>query len=279
MNIEPGIYRPEFPMDSNFTMVPNALIRDEEITPSGKLLLIYLLSHKIGYQILDSQIIRETGLGRHALRTARKELEHFGFIELVRIRHDDNSLGGYRYEIADPRGYFSTVELSTVDYSTVEDSTMENRPDNRKPIPKKTNLKKTTNKNTRDTDQAFDSFWSVYPKKEDKPSGRRAFEKALKRTTLDVIVAGAERYRDDPNREDAFTKNPATWLNNDAWDNPPLAPRVTKLTNAQQAAQLAMKYRAQAQQEQMAIEADGDIIDITDASEIATDWMKGVDDV
>ena len=141
MDIEPGIYRPEFPMDTNFTQVPNALIRDEDVGATAKLLLIYLLSHKIGYQIRDDQMMRETGIGRHALRTARKELQELGFIELNRVRQDDNSWGGYRYELSDPRGYFSTVG-----YSTVEHSTVENRPDNRKPISNKTKTKKTITK-------------------------------------------------------------------------------------------------------------------------------------
>lgn len=261
-------------MDSNFTMVPNALIRDNELGATSKLLLIYLLSHKIGYQILDSQIIAETGLGRHALRTARKELEAEGFIELVRVRNDDNSLGGYRYEIADPRGYFSTVELSTVGYSTVEDSTVGNRPDNRRLIPKKTNLKKTSSENISDVEEQFDRFWKVYPKKDDKPLARRSFEKALKRTTIDVIVAGAERYRDDPNRELEFTKNGSTWLNADAWNNGPLPPRKQKRANWEDAADLARKYR---ETEQPAIEYQNETI----ANEIASDavsWLKGVDD-
>jgi hypothetical protein len=68
----------------------------------------------------------------------------------------------------------------------------------------------------------FDQFWQTYPKKADKAVARRAFEKALKRTTLDVILAGVERYRDDPNRDPEYTKNPSTWLNADAWENEPL---------------------------------------------------------
>jgi hypothetical protein len=68
----------------------------------------------------------------------------------------------------------------------------------------------------------FDQFWNIYPKKADKALARRSFEKALKTTTLDVILAGAERYRDDPGRDPEFTKNPSTWLNAEAWDNDPL---------------------------------------------------------
>jgi len=93
--------------------------------------------------------------------------------------------------------------------------------------------------------QAFNQFWSVYPLKKDKPAAKRAFEKALKRASLETIVAGAERYRDDPNRELAFTKYPQGWLTNDAWENPPEVPRGRKLTNAENAALLAMKYREQ----------------------------------
>jgi hypothetical protein len=84
----------------------------------------------------------------------------------------------------------------------------------------------------------FAQFWAVYPKKDDKPLAKRSFEKALKRASLDVIIAGAERYRDDPNREQEFTKNPSTWLNADAWENGPLPARGRKLTNAERAALL-----------------------------------------
>ena len=107
--------------------------------------------------------------------------------------------------------------------------------------------------------QEFDKFWSVYPKKDDKPLALRSFEKALKRSTVDVIVAGAERYRDDPNREGLFTKNPSTWLNADAWENGPLPSRVVskprKLTNAEEGALLVAKLRAR-EQEKKAIESN-----------------------
>ena len=107
--------------------------------------------------------------------------------------------------------------------------------------------------------QAFNQFWSVYPKKDDKPLALRSFEKALKRATVDVIVAGAERYRDDPNREGLFTKNPSTWLNADAWENGPLPSRVVskprKLTNAEEGALLVAKLRAR-EQEKKAIESN-----------------------
>lgn len=72
----------------------------------------------------------------------------------------------------------------------------------------------------------FDHFWSVYPRRSGKASALKAFTKALKAgTDPDTILAGAERYRDDPNRDPSYTKLPATWLNAGCWSDDPLPTR------------------------------------------------------
>lgn len=71
----------------------------------------------------------------------------------------------------------------------------------------------------------FDEFWTVYPEKKGKGDARKAFARALHRATAEQIIAGAARYRDDPNREDSFTKWPQGWLNADRWEDGPLPPR------------------------------------------------------
>ena len=80
------------------------------------------------------------------------------------------------------------------------------------------------------THELFDEFWKEYPKKLDKPKAKRAFASALKRAKFEEILAGAIQYRNDPNRVDEYTKFPATWLNNDAWENGPLPERQKKRT-------------------------------------------------
>jgi hypothetical protein len=69
---------------------------------------------------------------------------------------------------------------------------------------------------------AFDEFWNIYPRHTGKPSARKAWAKAIGRTDPETITAGAARYRDDPNRADAYTRYPATWLNDDGWADDPL---------------------------------------------------------
>ena len=236
METEPGIFRPEFPLDSNFTQVPNALIRDSEIKASAKLLLIYLLSHKAGYFILDQQIIRETGLGRHALRSARSELEELGFIELAREKREDNSLGAYRYELRDPRGYFSPDGNSPGEHSPDGNSPDENRPRNRTLISNNTKTKK-----TRELENQFFEFWSLYPRKVGKQKALSAFEKAVESVGLDRVMEGARRLATDPNLpSEQWIPHPTTWLNEGRWDDDPYPAPVwdVKPTAAERTASL-----------------------------------------
>lgn len=75
--------------------------------------------------------------------------------------------------------------------------------------------------------EEFNEFWKVYPKKADKAAARKAWVKALRSVSADVLIDAAMRYRNDPNRDDAFTKNAATWLNAGSWENDPLPARMT----------------------------------------------------
>jgi hypothetical protein len=215
---QPGIYRNEVESDGKFTTVLNEWIRNSGLSPQANMLWIYLLSHKIGYELRDSQILHETGFGRKGLRAARTELVEKGWLILERMKNPDGSLGTYAYHLQTSRDPQGTVAVGTVEQGTVAEGS-----DLRKPLPKKTNKK-----NTNDIERLFSDFWSVYPKKADKRTARRTFEKALKRATAEVIIAGAKQYRDDPNRQDAFTKNAATWLNADAWENDPIPAPQTK---------------------------------------------------
>ena len=70
--------------------------------------------------------------------------------------------------------------------------------------------------------ESFDSFWSVYPIKIGKATALKAWVKAVKRGTPQIIIEGAERYATDPNRDPAFTAHPSTWLNGDRWLDSPL---------------------------------------------------------
>ena len=75
-------------------------------------------------------------------------------------------------------------------------------------------------------DAQFETWWQVYPRREAKAAARKAYAKAVRDTDPDRILVGTGRYRDDPNRDPAFTPHPATWLNAGRWDDEPLPPRL-----------------------------------------------------
>jgi hypothetical protein len=74
--------------------------------------------------------------------------------------------------------------------------------------------------------EPFAAFWQRFPRKAGKRRAESAFTSALRRAPAEDIVAGAERYRDDPNREDEYTSHPTTWLNGDGWLDDPLPART-----------------------------------------------------
>lgn len=71
----------------------------------------------------------------------------------------------------------------------------------------------------------FDEFWTIYPRHAGVAPARKAWEKACRKTDVLEILRGAARYRDDPNREDAYTLHGSTWLNQERWNDPPLPSR------------------------------------------------------
>lgn len=74
-----------------------------------------------------------------------------------------------------------------------------------------------------DTDAAeaaFADWYKDYPKKVGKGQARKAFKAALKKTDLQTLKAGLERYlKSVEGKDKEFIANPATWLNGERWDD------------------------------------------------------------
>jgi hypothetical protein len=102
------------------------------------------------------------------------------------------------------------------------------RPDPSRPLSRVTNgvtngVTPTVTGNDENPD--FAAFWAIYPRKEGKGAARNAYRKALQNVPAETIRKAAERYRDDPNRDPAYTAHASTWLNQERWDDAPLPNR------------------------------------------------------
>lgn len=74
----------------------------------------------------------------------------------------------------------------------------------------------------------FDEFWKAYPRKVGKQKAIAKYKAAIKRAESEQqIIDGAQRLRDDPNREDQYTPHPTTWLERNGWEDPELPQRAT----------------------------------------------------
>jgi biotin operon repressor len=201
--------------DDHFTQIPNDWLRDSRISLGAKGLLAQLLSHAPGWRISQENLAFANGVGRDAIRTLINELLEAGYLMRSedRERNEKGYLGGYTYTTQDPSG------------EPMLDKPTQDNPLHKNNILKKNNLK---NNERIYSDSEFDSFWESYPKKVDKGAALRAFRRAIKNQDAAVVIAGAKAYAEDPNLpEKQFIKNPATWLNAEAWANGPLPKRKT----------------------------------------------------
>lgn len=67
----------------------------------------------------------------------------------------------------------------------------------------------------------FDEWYSHYPKKVGKPSALKAFRTAIKKISLEDLIAATDLYANSVKGVDPkFIKGPGPWLNDERWEAP-----------------------------------------------------------
>jgi len=83
--------------------------------------------------------------------------------------------------------------------------------------------------NENDIIQHFNTFWDLFPRKLGKGEAKQAFAKAVNTHGHDVVLDGLRRFVDDPNLPPKqFIPRPATWLNQERWDDEPYPEEAKK---------------------------------------------------
>jgi hypothetical protein len=178
-----------------------------------------------------------TSSSTDAVSRALKSLEEEALIERVRRHRSDGYRTSDRYFLhvgAQPASSYLGSEGAPTPH---QHATYPARTPDLTPHEPGGNHKKNHQKNhqgeplnKRPTIEAhFEKFWTVFPRRKGKGEALAAFKRAVARKGVDpeAILAGAERYANDPNLpEPAFIPHPATWLNQSRWDDDPEAPRA-----------------------------------------------------
>lgn len=68
---------------------------------------------------------------------------------------------------------------------------------------------------------AFDEFWTIWPRKEAKAKARTAYARAIKKISESDLLAKAREYVDNPYRPElTFVPHATSWLNGERWNDP-----------------------------------------------------------
>lgn len=95
-----------------------------------------------------------------------------------------------------------------------------------------TGEQKKSTSSTATPSKEFESFWTSYPRKIGKEAAKKAFIKALTKTTAAKIMAGVEDLRIQvAGKDQQFTPHAATWLNAGRWDDEVTKPQLAIVPN------------------------------------------------
>lgn len=90
----------------------------------------------------------------------------------------------------------------------------QHKPNQPTPTPTPTVLKEKNKK------ENFETWYANYPHKVGKAAAEKAFDQAIKKTTLQELITGLESYKKSKPPDRAWC-NPATWLNQERWKDEP----------------------------------------------------------
>lgn len=200
-----------------FAQIPNNAIRNPKITNVGFRLLVYLMSHKDGYDLSYKQIEAETGMGRHAIQNATKNLEELGWLTTEITKLSNGQFGGKAWILND---------VTSAPNSTAADSTVEKGAHYKNTNSKNTNSKKDTSDHDEIKSfysEQFELFMQAYPKRVSKGQAWKTWQKLQADKVLPdlaTLIVAANEYEKrvtDPK----YRKNPSTWLNAHGWLDEP----------------------------------------------------------
>lgn len=94
--------------------------------------------------------------------------------------------------------------------------------------------KNTTEENKQNiTDIQFEEFWKTVPNKDGKKPALAAFKKAIKKISLEDLILAYKANVQVCESQNRFKKNPATWLNQECWNDESIQSVLNTLKNPQ----------------------------------------------
>jgi len=206
------------------------------ISPEACLLAVGLLNHcdDEGYfnanpKLIEADIFPLRDLSRKTT-VLLQELSDIGYIKM--FSGSDGKTYGYvvsfcQHQVINKKTPSKIKDLCQVPYDYGSDTTQ---------LPSGKERNGTEVEVEQSADAEFESFWDAYDKKVGLPQAKRSWKKLkMNEQLFEKIMDSVHAYvLATPDK--SFRKHPATWLNNQSWNDEVIAP---KQTFAQQAADIA----------------------------------------
>lgn len=144
-----SMFRIQKNKDNPYVILNKGFLNNPKLSAKAKGLLAYLLSLPDDWQIYENELVKHFKDGRDSLRSGIQELVKEGYIERVRMRNDDGTLGAYEYSVYEDLNHIgkSNIGKSNIGESNIGKSNIgkSNTTNNKKINNKKTNKKITNN--------------------------------------------------------------------------------------------------------------------------------------
>lgn len=251
----------------HFTIIPNALLRDPSVSPNAVKLYGFLNSHSSGWDLSTESIAKALGKARGTIGKAFNELEALGYVHREWIIEDGLRQGVeyHVYDAPEPiRSDCSKSDQSKIPGCSKNGRPQNGRPQieqhKKNNSLRRTSLKEDQEKHMLDPDEssvcdpgwqaliddppsvakarssklskaeideAFEKWWSEYPRKIAKKAARKAYERSLADVGTQTLLKAVQAFREHHRRaktETRYIPHPATWLNQGRWADEPEAP-------------------------------------------------------
>jgi len=261
-----ALIRGHHAFDDHFTQIPNDWVRDDRLSLEARGLLAQIMSHRPGWKLSIKSLAARNHIGRDKVKRILDELLKLGYLERSdKQAHDENGhLAGYDYTTRDPEGV--TQEPCKVEPDKADPGKVIRPPKKTIPIEEHSD-KKTISKEAPKRPHRLPENWY--------PSERllAMFAEKWPNVDRDYETEQFLNYWHGEGRPKAdWDRTFQVWMNKAQKDS---RGRVQgrRLTNSEQAALLAMKYRQQPAE----IEQPGNETKAREIEAEASAWLKETD--
>ena len=216
-------------LTENYTVIPNALLNDTEISGECLAMMVYLLSKPSDWQLSVKNLMKRFGWGRDKTYQAIAGLIERGYV-IKNAQRNEGKFNAHIYFIYDTPQISPLPEIPYTEKPDPVNQEHTKERDYSSSVLQRNESHKTEGEemlhqanNPVDDHMMFENFWAEVAHKQAKDHCKKKFLKAAKTVTPEIII---KAYRGQLNahrskgKDDEYFRRPLTWLNQKAWLDP-----------------------------------------------------------